>query len=158
MKPELEKQLIEKYPKIFHVRPGTEVQPFPMFGIECGNGWYNTLNILCFQIQSYIDYREKFNQHIIEQNKKEDPEGQINQQMLLEYIPQVVATQVKEKYGTLRFYYNGGDEHIDGMVTMAEAMSAMTCETCGNSGNLRGKYWLYTACDEHTLEEDKRQC
>lgn len=152
---ELQKKLIEKYPKIFPIKTMTKIYPMAMFGFECSDGWYNILYTLCGRIQSYIDYRERFNQQIIERNKKEDPEGQINQQMLLEYIPQVVASQVKEKYGTLRFYYDGGDEQIEGMVTMAEAITEFTCERCGNVGKLRGKSWLYTACDEHTKAEDK---
>ena len=49
-----------------------------------------------------------------------------------------MADQVKEKFGTLRFYYTGGDDRIDGMVRMAESMSAVTCETCGAPGKLRG--------------------
>ena len=155
MKPELEKQLIEKYPKIFQINEERRMLPFPMFGFECGDGWYNILNTLCFQIQSHIDWREDFNKSIIEHNKKEDPEGQINQQMLQEYIPQVVVTQVKEKFCTLRFYYDGGDEKIDGMVRMAEAMSAVTCEVCGNVGKIRGRGWWYTSCDEHARDEDK---
>ena len=43
-----------------------------------------------------------------------------------EAVPQLVATQVKEKFGTLRFYYDGGDDEISGMVRMAEAMSGVT--------------------------------
>ena len=155
MKPELEKLLIEKYPKIFKVREGTENTPFAMFGFECNDGWYDILNTLCFQIQTSIDWNEKFNQNIIERNKKEDPEGQINQQMLQPYVPQVTVSQVKEKFGTLRFYYYGGDERIDGLVTMAEAMSSVICETCGNSGQLRGRGWWYTSCNEHASKEDK---
>jgi hypothetical protein len=155
MKPELEKQLIEKYSKIFNVHPGNETRPYSMFGIECGDGWYNILNSLCFQIQSYIDFREEMNEHIVKRNKEADPEGQIDQQMLVESIPQAVVSQVKEKFGTLRFYYDGGDEKIDGMVRMAEAMSAVTCEVCGNAGKIRGRGWYYTSCDEHAREEDK---
>lgn len=69
---------------------------------------------------------------------------------------QVVATQVKEKFGTLRFYYNGGDSIIDGMVRMAESMSGVTCEKCGDVAKLRGNGWWYTACDKHTgiLDEE----
>jgi hypothetical protein len=70
-----------------------------------------------------------------------------------EEIPQVVATQVKEKYGTLRFYYAGGDDMIDGMVSMAEAMSERTCETCGAPGKLRTGGWLKTLCDHHAEEQ-----
>jgi len=145
------KELIEKYPLIFQMRKGCELEPFSMFGIECGSGWFPLLNALCYQIQSYIDFRKKSNERI-EQNKKKYPDYD---QTPYELIPQVVVTQVKEKYGTLRFYYDGGDETIDGMVRMAEAMSAITCETCGNLGKMRGRHWFYTACDEHTRAEDK---
>lgn len=64
-------------------------------------------------------------------------------------IHQVVATQVKEKFGTLRFYHNGGDDMIDGMVYMAEEMSSRTCEVCGNPGKTSGSGWLKTTCEEH---------
>lgn len=70
-----------------------------------------------------------------------------------EEIPQVVATQVKEKFGTLRFYYNGGDEYIRGLESMAEAMSAVMCEECGNPGKLRRGGWIRTLCDEHAIEK-----
>jgi hypothetical protein len=145
------KELIEKYPLIFQFRKGRELEPFSMFGIECGSGWFPLLNALCYQIQSYIDYQKEANERI-EQNKKKYPNYD---QTPFALIPQVVVTQVKEKYGTLRFYYDGGDDTIDGMVRMAEAMSSITCETCGNLGKMRGRHWFYTACEEHTREEDK---
>ena len=127
--------LIQKYPKIFQVRPGTESMPYAMFGIECGIGWYNIINVLCYQIQQYLDWKNRNNP---------DP------------VPQVVAEQIKEKYGTLRFYVYGGNEKTDGMIRMAEAMSAVTCEQCGNAGFIRGRWWYYTSCEEHAKEEDKQ--
>ncbi len=63
--------------------------------------------------------------------------------------PQVVVDQVKEKFGTLRFYYHGGDDYVDGVVRMAEAMTTVTCETCGNAGKTRSGGWVRTLCDEH---------
>lgn len=132
MKAELSKKLFEKYPKIFAVRQGTELMPFPMFGFECGSGWYNIIDALCYQIQSHIDWQNRDSAKVV----------------------QVVAEQVKEKFGTLRFYVYGGDEYTDGMIRMAEAMSAVTCEQCGNAGKFRGRGWYYTACDEHTKAED----
>ena len=72
-----------------------------------------------------------------------------------EPTPQVIAVQVKEKFGTLRFYVNGGDDATHALINMAESMSARTCETCGAPGKLRGQSWVYTACDEHTDEFDK---
>lgn len=73
-------------------------------------------------------------------------------------ISQVVADQVKEKFGTLRFYVHGGNQYTNGVVSMAEAMSASTCEICGSpgkirGGGIRGGGWIYTACDEHTKPE-----
>jgi hypothetical protein len=64
-------------------------------------------------------------------------------------VQQVVVTQVKEKFGTLRFYYDGGDDIIDGMVRMAEGMSGCTCEECGKPGGRRSGGWIVTLCDEH---------
>ena len=68
--------------------------------------------------------------------------------------PQVVVDQVKEKFGTLRFYYSGGDDVIDGMVQIAESMTSVTCEVCGNVGRRRGSGWVRTLCDEHSKESD----
>jgi hypothetical protein len=68
-------------------------------------------------------------------------------------VPQVVAEQVKEKFGTLRFYYRGGDDYIRGLVSMAESMSAVTCEVCGGLGEQRGNGWISTLCDEHAKKD-----
>ena len=140
-------KLIEKYPKIFNVNPGTESIPFHMFGIECGIGWYNIINALCFQIQDHIDWQNSQRELLLKDNP-------YNIKIPHE-IRQVIVTQIKEKYGTLRFYYDGGDERIHGMTRMAEAMSAVTCEECGAPGKIRGHGWYYTACDEHTKVEDR---
>ena len=69
-------------------------------------------------------------------------------------IPQVTLDQVKEKFGTLRFYYSGGDDYIDGMVTLAESMSGVTCEECGNPGKRIGGSWVTTLCKEHAKARD----
>lgn len=131
MRDELDKKLCEKYPKIFADRYESMTKTAMCWGFECGDGWYNIIDRLCANIQHYIDWK----------NKKE------------EVVPQVVATQVKEKFGSLRFYYDGGDEYIRGLTSMAESMSGVTCETCGKPGKFRGTGWYYTACDEHTKPE-----
>lgn len=64
-----------------------------------------------------------------------------------ESIRQVVATQVKEKFGGLRFYYSGGDNYIDGIVRMAEDLSMRTCEKCGGrAGKTVNSGWIKTFC------------
>lgn len=139
MRDELDKMLCEKYPKLFAERNMSPQETAMCWGFECGEGWYNILRILCDKIQSHIDWHNLMH--------KRAPDR-------FDEVEQVVVEQVKEKFGTLRFYYRGGDEYISGLVGMAEEMSAVTCETCGNAGRLRGKFWFYTACDEHTKEGD----
>jgi hypothetical protein len=69
------------------------------------------------------------------------------------------ALQIKEKYGSLRFYWTGrlsnaAEARVEEAIELAEARSACTCETCGKRGRLfkRGD-WLMTACDEHGTGE-----
>ena len=131
MSPNLDEQLCARYPKIF-VNRYADMQTTAMcWGIGCGDGWYNILDQLCHNIQSHTDWQ---NRETVK-------------------VPQVVATQVKEKFGGLRFYYDGGDEYISGVATMAESMSEVTCEECGAPGQQRGGGWIYTACDAHTQLE-----
>ena len=65
--------------------------------------------------------------------------------------------QIKEKFGGLRFYYQGGDEHISGMVTMAEVWAGRSCETCGNVGLRRSGGWVRTLCDIHEAEYQRNK-
>ena len=64
--------------------------------------------------------------------------------------------QVKEKFGTLRYYYSGGDEFVDKLVDVVENQSAYMCEVCGKYGTLRKGGWLKTLCDEHQKEREEK--
>ena len=134
MNTELDKQLCEKYPKIFVNRRGLPTETLMCFGFEHGDGWYQILDSLCGQIQNRLDWI----------NRKE------------EIVKQVVAVQVKEKFGGLRFYYEGGDDYIRGAVSMAEIMASQTCEECGKPGQLRTGGWMRTLCDEHEAERQQQ--
>jgi len=56
--------------------------------------------------------------------------------------------QVKEKFGTLRFYAHCEQEsqEFDRMVSRAERISRKICEDCGRKGMLRGDSWIRTLC------------
>ena len=131
MKLELQNDLVKAYPKIFK-----NVD----FGIECNDGWYDLLDTLCYTMQRHCDVANT--RYIIETDKYQfvvegDPE----------YV-QVVAAQVKEKLGTLRFYVDGGDATTEGMIQMAEQMSTRICELCGSPAKTsRDSGWLHTTCD-----------
>ena len=64
--------------------------------------------------------------------------------------------QVKEKFGTIRIYYEArslsapAKEAIEEAVDLAEARSACTCEICGSEGRLfDGLGWFTTRCTRH---------
>jgi len=85
---------------------------------------------------------------------------------VLEAIGGVVADQVKEKFGSLRFYYsfpNGTSQQIADavrhLVTEAEYRSLTTCETCGKPGGLKLNKikWSKVLCDncyEEWIKDD----
>ena len=181
MKQELDKLLCEKYPKMMVNRNKPMQETCMCWGFECGDGWFNILNQLMGNIQHHIDWKDKQREYarkynematqakagnfdLFEETMKDSIDPAYKEKRLAEIvagdfrqvpdaIPQVTLDQVKEKFGTLRFYYTGGDEYISGMVTMAEAMSGVTCEECGDPGERRGGGWIYTACDLHTKPE-----
>jgi hypothetical protein len=59
----------------------------------------------------------------------------------------VCASQVKEKFGTLRLYFTSENEEISAAIKEAEEASEVTCEDCGAAGSLRKGGWLRTLCD-----------
>lgn len=130
MSPELDKKLVEKYPKIFKDRYGDIRSSCMPWGFDVGDGWFNIIDRMCGLIAWDIEYNK---------------------------MPEVVATQVKEKYGLLCFYYYGGNDRTSGIVDMAERMSSITCEVCGLSGRLVDVGWLFTLCDKHAEEYAKER-
>jgi hypothetical protein len=56
------------------------------------------------------------------------------------------ASQVKEKFGTLRFYVHNETKEISDIIDKAEALSEETCELCGQTGKLIAKGWCRTLC------------
>jgi hypothetical protein len=56
----------------------------------------------------------------------------------------------KEKFGGLRFYINSGSDEIHQRISQAERESYLTCEKCGEPGELRkDSGWWTTLCDTH---------
>lgn len=111
--------------------------------ISVGEGWIPTLDRMCNLIQRHKDMNDHMG------------------------YTQVVAVQVKQKYGGLRFYYNSEPQvhlndntrwsdwrsWVDGVISMTEAMCRITCENCGapGKGRVSGGYY-YVSCDKHILE------
>ena len=62
--------------------------------------------------------------------------------------------QVKEKFGTLRFYVSYSPAWYDDLIQFYEYKSGKVCLKCGKEGSVRGDLgWMLTLCDEHYMEQ-----
>jgi len=181
MRKELDELLCQKYPKIFRGRRGDIRMTAMAWGFEIGDGWFNIIDQMCSNIQNHIHQTRKQRATALVYNRAltRAAKGDYSTYNLLstwyqkeidtalentelefrtvpEACPQVVATQVKEKFGTLRFYYHGGDDIVSGIERMAVAMSSVMCEECGAPGHERGGGWIKTLCDEHHRQREER--
>jgi hypothetical protein len=96
-------------------------QPNPYnYHFAVGDGWYKLIKSLIIKI------------------KKEDTKKN--------YITQV--TQIKEKWGGLRFYTNGTSSKNWDYIHFAESKSHTICESCGAQSNvgILNTGWLTTKC------------
>ena len=124
MKKELDELLCQRYPLIFADRHRPMTETCMCWGFSCGDGWFDLIDTLCERLQFWTDHNG---------------------------APQVIAAQVKEKWGELCFYPSGAasDEQW-GMITLAEALSARICEQCGKPGQtLVHGFQHMTRCPEH---------
>jgi hypothetical protein len=129
MNPELQNKLYEKYPLLFCEKDLPPTQSLLCFGIETDDGWYDLLSRVC----EMITHHEKY-------NKGPD------------YHP-VRFTQVKEKYGTLRLYYVGGDDFVQGVISFAEYISGFICEETGNPGRVMSRGGWYKCLSPEMAEK-----
>ena len=167
MKQELQQKLYEKYPKIFRQKDMSMQETAMCWGIACGDGWYNIIDNLCFHLQSLVDspHEEIARYKLWIEKEKEKDDIDFNEDWMHrcraniekekeKIIPQLEAVQVKEKFGTLRFYLSGyptnpiTDAKIHAYINFAENMSACTCEVCGSPGTQKGRSWITTICED----------
>ena len=106
-----------------------------ILSLSAGPGWHQLIWDLCMAL-----------------------EGMASRQVA-EGRPPMRVRQVKEKYGSLRFYLAGGtmtDEAFE-LTEAAEERSATICETCGKPGKTGlVSDWLLTYCPKHRREALKK--
>jgi len=61
------------------------------------------------------------------------------------------VSQVKEKFGGLRFYIGGATEECYEIISKYEQQSYLICEVCGEEGKLIQDGWWRTLCDKHSV-------
>jgi hypothetical protein len=156
MKPELQKKLYEKYPKIFAQKDLPMTTTCMCWGIDCGDGWWWLIYNLCDSIQRYLDSK---NDGIRIRNKARQKGKEYLKGTKPEEEWQVETVQIKEKFGGLRFYIDGGDDTIYGMIDFAEHLSYKICENCGviEDVKVRSDGWVRTLCDKCEKEHNKKR-
>ena len=183
MKPELDKQLCEKYPKIFKNRNASQIESCMYWGIDVSDGWYDIIDALC-QAATYTYTTSIMVDEADGKRLNIAPYSYTNITTYHFEIkpPQLVADQVKEKFGTLRFYYHTELEekmsylketgkypeldkileryynYFDGIVHFAETLSERTCEVTGLKGEMHvtgggGSGWYKTLNCEYAKND-----
>ena len=136
---EFAQRMENSYPRMFNGRYG---------GFAVGKGWWPLIEKLCNTIQRHIDWANDNNAALTISNPYNNK--------IPDKVEQVVVEQVKEKFGTLRFYYQGGDDYISGAVSLAESLTGHLCEDCGGFGKVRHGGWVRVLCDTHEAERNAR--
>lgn len=141
MKASLESQILLRCPIIYRGRNLGPTQNLMCFGFECGDGWYQIIYDLSVSIET--------------QAAQLKADGVSEEQL-------PCVSQVKEKFGGLRFYVDNLYGDMGELIDAAEAQSQETCDVCG--GPAKCQYvndWLRTICDtcadKNTGENRSRQ-
>jgi hypothetical protein len=111
MKDELQNYLKKKFPLLYPQN----------FSFDCDDGWFRLL----LWLSRYLDM------YITQQNEMAKTNPQYYQS-----VKQIVARQIKQKFGTLRFYCDGGDEHTKSIIEYTTFISGYICEQTGNTNDV----------------------
>jgi hypothetical protein len=114
-------KIIKEHPHLFAYPPARV--------FECSDGWLDIIE----------DLANKLEPLIVKWKEKNEVD---------ELCIGPCASQIKEKYGTLRFYMLTDTDEMEKLIDEAEDRSSITCEKCGKPGILRGEHWYYTSCEE----------
>lgn len=119
MKPELEEYLFKNFPKLY-----TELEDnnsFTVCKFECEKGWFRIILWLSRYLHQYIDHQNKA--------AKKCPD-------YYQPVSQIKILQIKEKYGTLKFHVEGGNQHTKSIISFVEYISGFVCEFTGKIDNI----------------------
>lgn len=167
MTPELDKQLVERFPLLYADRHMSPQETCMYWGLAVGDGWFQLLEQASAKIEPILErIVATTNTCFCEHDREFHPNGRTCSVTTLDpenpgdtsnattpcgctdFSPiHPKAAQVKEKFGTLRFYMTAHNPGITEAIRAAEAASAITCEDCGDPGTPRQNGWLRTLCD-----------
>ena len=159
-----DRYLTAKYAPLYRDRFAPMNSTAMCWGFEIGDGWFDIVNqlsrLLCYKWLEARDHHAYLMSRL-GQTVYEGAESELNYVITSEHVAAAeaaaeaeyaavpVVSQVKEKFGTLRFYTHGTTDQQHAYINFAECMSARICEVCGDRGSRRGHMWVRTRCREH---------
>lgn len=160
MKKELEHKLLKRFKWLYRQYYLDKRHTCMCWGFSCGDGWFDILWMLSLAIEDEVNpnwfqknYPELYDVLCNKLCKFKLGAKFVNK--FMPYLPS--AGQVKEKFGTLRFYIDGGSDRIEDLIVIAERATAQTCEQCGDNGHLFTKGWCYVTCKKHMKGTDEEK-
>jgi len=128
-------QMMKQFPHLYADRNASMQVTCMCWGIDCGEGWHDIIRDLSAELEAMI--------------LKLPPEAQ----------EQVKASQVKEKYGGLRFYMTASTDEMEKAIGRASRKCSTICEDCGQPGKNEELFgWWRTRCHDCYLAELVYRC
>lgn len=141
------KSIEDEYPDLFK----------NCYDFSIGDGWLPLIDRICFMVTNHknsietrlewaIKNKDKFSFY-----KEEIPE--LKKELKTINKSPFEWHQIKEKFGTGRFYISGGSPQIQNWIEFAEAMTEVLCEIHGNLivGQIK-KPWVKRVCENCIVE------
>lgn len=120
---------------------------------EIGEGWIPLISVLMSKIVYKIEDINQWNvgrlkNNVITQERFDEEK---------KFAEDFKITQIKEKFGGLRFYIEGNNKEVYSWISFAESMSYHMCEECGTTHNLgRTMGWIRIICGDCAEEIGKK--
>ena len=121
MREELEKKLVEKYPNLYKKYGGDPRKTCMHWGIAVGDGWYDIIDNLSAQLESFGIVSEQVKQKFGGLRFDVDYPHHLSQEQIIK------VSVIKYK---------------------AEQKAYETCEVCDKLGKIRKGSWINVLCEE----------
>lgn len=179
-----EKEIYKKFGWIYRHRKRPAQVTCMCWGLSVGEGWYSIIYLLSATLTDYI--KKTYPWHVrLWWKIKEELSHPYN--YLMEKMPHIFqikriafpgterekiyytprqwfpyggphVEQVKEKFGTLRYYTSGFSDEIESFISKMENETYYTCEGCGNYSTVKNDGgWLSNQCDFCELASKKEE-
>lgn len=122
MKKELTDTLYQLCPNLYYNHEND------LYGIGVGDGWYGLIKRLSLELENLI---------------LSEPEQERKNYR---------AVQIKEKFGSLRFYLLLETQKMRQVILQAEVESSHICEVCGQAGQKSDSAWTKVRCTLHQIK------